>query len=85
MDRPLTCKEFIEFLDDYLSGTQAREARAEFERHLKLCPPCVDYLKSYQATVRLASSLCGEGDGGKVPAAVPEDLVQAILAARKKL
>ena len=44
------------------------------------CPSCVDYLKTYEKTVLLAKSCADD----PVPAEVPESLVQAILAARKK-
>lgn len=80
----MTCKELIEFLDDYYAGDQPAEVRAEFEKHLATCSECVDYLRTYENTVRLAqaASLCDE------PAATaddaPEELIQAILAARSK-
>jgi len=79
----VTCQEIIDFLDDYLAGNQPAEVRAEFERHLSACPYCVDYLKSYDATVQLARSLGAVGRQTP-PADAPEELVQAILAARNK-
>jgi anti-sigma factor RsiW len=79
----LTCKQFIEFLDDYVAHVQPPEMRDEFERHLSICPDCVNYLVSYRMTVRLARS-AGCADGAAPPAEVPKELIDAILAARAK-
>jgi anti-sigma factor RsiW len=80
--RKLTCRELIEFLDDYLEGELAREELESFEAHLAVCPYCVDYLKSYRETVRLGRAALSLD--GPVPDDVPEDLVAAILASRAK-
>jgi anti-sigma factor (TIGR02949 family) len=79
----VTCRDFVEFLSEYLSGELAAAERAEFEAHLAACPACVAYLDTYQKTIRLskASYACR---GDPVPDEVPEQLVQAILAARTK-
>ena len=54
---------------------------AVFQEHMRECPPCEVYLDTYQETIRLGKCIC-EPDGS-MPADVPEELVQAILAARK--
>ena len=77
----MNCREFTEFLMAYLDGELAEDARSSFEFHLHSCPPCVNYLESYQATVRLGRAACEEDHA--LPEDVPEALVQAILAARK--
>jgi anti-sigma factor RsiW len=77
----LSCKEFIEFLDDYASGAQDDAVRSEFERHIKDCPPCADYLREYQQTIGLVKSCC---DAKNAKERAPEGLIRAILAARKK-
>jgi len=64
----------------YLDNDLPDDQRAEFDRHMAACPSCVDYLKTYEKTVQLAKSCADD----PVPADVPESLVQAILAARKK-
>jgi len=76
----ITCREVVDFLQDYLAGGLDAEAAARFERHLSECPPCVAYMKTYQATPAIVeAALKDEGD---VPADMPEDLVRAILRAR---
>lgn len=77
----MTCKEFIDFLTDYLANELPAGERACFEHHLRLCPDCVAYLDSYRETVQLGRAACC-GDQGELPADVPEELIRAILAAR---
>ena len=79
----MTCSEFSEFLDAYLGGEISPAERAEFQRHLKACKNCVDYLATYEKTIKLGKAAFEEPDR-EVPKDVPEDLVKAILAARKK-
>lgn len=84
MSRPLlTCKQLIDFLDGYVDGGLSPDERAEFDRHLALCPPCVAYLEGYRETVRLGRSAFAPGDDA-APADVPDSLVAAILAARAR-
>jgi anti-sigma factor RsiW len=77
MTRMLTCQELIEFLAAYVDGELAAEERARFDRHLAVCPHCVDYLHGYRESIRLGKAAAADVDE------VPEELVDAILAARK--
>lgn len=78
-----TCREIADFLDDYVSGAMPAQLRAEFDYHLELCPNCQRYLASYRETIALGRRAF---DDEAAPArnAMPEDLVQAILAAQRK-
>ena len=79
----MTCQEVADFLMDYLNGELSKTQRALFEEHLGLCPECVAYLRSYEMTIKASKSACApvrDPDTNEVP----EDLVRAILAARKK-
>jgi anti-sigma factor RsiW len=77
----MKCREFVEFVMEYLDGTLGESERRVFEDHVGLCPPCVNYLASYRETVRLGNSVCAPND--ELPPDVPEELVQAILCARR--
>lgn len=79
----MNCREFVEFLMDYLDGALPEEQQAFFERHMRDCPPCILYLDTYRETIRLGREAC-ESPEGPVPDDVPEDLVRAILEARER-
>jgi anti-sigma factor RsiW len=53
----ITCREFVDLLCDYLSGDLAPARRADVERHLRECPPCVAYAETYRITIHLARRL----------------------------
>ncbi len=76
----MTCRELVEFLNDYLDGQLPGPERRRFERHLGDCPDCVAYLTTYRAAVRLGKEVCRCEDES-VPAEVPEQLVRAVLSA----
>ena len=80
----ITCRELIDFLADYIDGSLPASQRSVFEEHLRICPPCVDYLEMYRATLRLEKS-ARNGESSSPAADVPQQLKQAILAARKTL
>jgi len=80
----MICREFTEFLDDYLSGDLHADELAEFESHLAECPSCVAYLDSYQKTITLEKAPFAGRDDEALSAEVPEELVQAILRARPR-
>jgi anti-sigma factor RsiW len=68
------------YLDEELTPGQ----RHEFERHLAICPSCVNYLNSYTATVQLGkAALQSPMSQAETPnGSVPEELIRAIRAAR---
>ena len=76
----MTCREFADFLDAYLSGDLPPAILASFEHHLELCINCVRYLDHYRQSIELGR-LAFEPSGGEIPADVPEDLIRAMLVA----
>ena len=79
----ISCREFVDFLMQYLDEELSPETRASFESHLGDCPPCEVYLDQYRETVALGRKVCEDLDG-PVPGDVPERLIEAILAARPR-
>ncbi len=79
----IRCDELIGFLDDYVEDRLSPDERACFEAHLSLCEACVRYLNGYRDTLRALALVARESD--VVPDEVPEELVEAILAARRSL
>lgn len=82
----ITCKALMDFLGEYVDGELPQQQHEDFHRHLAVCPSCVNYVESYKATRLLAkASLCDPSDPNRAaPAEVPENLIRAVLDARKK-
>ncbi len=78
----MTCREFVDFLMDYLEQSLPTAQREIFEGHFEACPGCVTYLETYRETLRLEKTLWGDDPDARVPEEVPVGLVAAILAAR---
>jgi anti-sigma factor RsiW len=77
----MNCREFTEFLHDYLLGGLVH---AEFDRHLAECPSCVAYLDSYKKTMQLARDAFPSAEDAPPPSDAPEELIQAILRSRSR-
>ena len=72
----ITCRELIDFLDDYIDGQLEPESRESFERHLRVCPSCRAYLASYRDTISLARGIVDD-----VPIEdIPPELLTTVLA-----
>jgi anti-sigma factor RsiW len=83
MTRSITCRELIDFLWRYVEEEASEEEKGEFEYHLARCPSCVAYMNTYRQTVALGRAAY-EGPDDAVPEDVPEELVAAIVAARRR-
>jgi anti-sigma factor RsiW len=79
----ISCREMAEFLDDYTDGRLSPERQAIFDRHLRICGECDAYLASYRETIAMGKAAFEDPDDLALKVA-PENLVRAILAARKK-
>jgi len=79
----LTCRAVLDFLGSYVDDGLTPEQRHEFDRHLAVCPSCVNYVNSYKSTILLGKSsmrLPGESASGDIP----EGLINAIRQARAR-
>lgn len=79
----ITCKEFEDFVLRYLEGELSNKQRSVFEWHLRLCRECREYLAAYQRTQEIAAAVLAP-PSAPVPDDVPEDLITAILDARRR-
>jgi anti-sigma factor RsiW len=79
--RKVTCEHLAEFLMEYVDGRVPDDERFVFDSHIAFCKDCEVYVANYRHTLDLTRELAA-------PAApcepMPEALVQAILAARKR-
>ena len=48
-----TCRDVIERLLDHMEDALDPEARADLERHVRDCGPCLTYLRTYERSRRL--------------------------------
>lgn len=73
---PLTCRDVIEILLDYLEGALGPGVAAALEGHLQDCAPCRAYLRTYRETRRLA----GEAVRAEMPAEMPAEMKDRLRA-----
>lgn len=78
----MKCRELADFLMDYVSGDLPQESRVHFEFHLSKCKNCHEYLVQYEITIKAGRIACDELSD-ELPQNIPDDLVKAVLAARK--
>lgn len=51
------CKECVDFLTDYVDGYLSPETIEKLEGHFSDCPPCLEFLRTFKATVSMAQEL----------------------------
>ena len=78
----LTCKEFDDFMIDYLEGGLPPWQKAMCWLHVKLCRECAYFVKQYRQVVALGREAFDCPDEA-VPDSVPAELIEAALAHRK--
>lgn len=78
----MTCEEFEAALVDYIDGSLRPLARHRVDLHTRLCPHCRRYLRAYDRARRMAGDALRHSEEQALMT-VPEDLVQAILEARR--
>ena len=80
--RPLTCRDVVAILDDYVTQNMSATEWTEVEGHLSSCDDCASYLKSYASTIRMEKSAFSKKAEGEDE--IPEDLVESILRSRRR-
>lgn len=75
--RMITCREFNDFVIDYTENLLSDKQVLLFERHMKVCPMCRNFMKTYIATIKAGEAFFPYNDT-QVPSEVPEDLLNAI-------
>ena len=73
-----TCKEISRLIESYLTDQLAPSLKSEFEKHLSICPDCVNFLKTYKKTVALSGTL----EPSALPAKVRDNVLEFL---RKKM
>ena len=78
----LTCKEFDDFMIDYLDGELPAWQKYLCWLHVKICRECANFVRQYRRIVELEQSAFEFADD-PVPDSVPEELVKAALTRLK--
>jgi anti-sigma factor RsiW len=58
---PLTCRQFVELVTDYLEGALPPAERARFEDHIGCCGWCTTYFVQMRETLTVVGHLDPEG------------------------
>ena len=82
MHSMITCREFEEFIMNYLDGSLPGAQMRKFEWHLRICRECREYLAVYKRTIEIGKAVLGPANES-VPKDVPEDLIRAVLNSRE--
>jgi hypothetical protein len=77
--RMITCREFNAFIFDYTEGYLSEKQLVLFERHMRFCPMCRNFLKTYIAGYS-AGKVLFPYSNLEVPKTVPQGLLDAIGA-----
>jgi anti-sigma factor RsiW len=72
----LTCKEFLQELNDYLDETVDMELRTRLEAHINKCPNCFVIFDSTRKTLRVYK--------GMEPQVIPADVHDRLMRALEK-
>ncbi len=78
----LTCKEFDDFMVDYLEGGLPVWQKFMYWLHVKMCRECAYFIRQYRRVIALGQQAFDSPDSA-VPDSVPEELVKAAMAYRK--
>ena len=73
----LVCKDFVEFVTDYLEGALPRDVHEAVDHHLSRCEGCSNYLEQMRMSIALT---------GRPPdEPLPPEVEAALLAAFRDL
>jgi Putative zinc-finger len=75
-----TCKEITDLIFGYLNDTLSRSVKRDFQRHLRVCPDCVNFLNTYKKTVATSRSLRSE----EIPANVRDNILDFLRKRNRK-
>jgi hypothetical protein len=75
-----TCKEITDLICGYVNDTLSPAVKRDFQRHLRICPDCVNFLNTYKKTVTTSGSLRPE----EIPAEVRDNVLEFLRSRIRK-
>ncbi len=74
----LNCREFEEFIDDYIDGNLPASVSRKVYLHLLACGDCRSYIRAYQRSIEMSKAFCDKLDS-EVLEDVPDELISIAL------
>jgi len=74
----LNCREFEEFIDDYIDDSLPASVSKKVYLHLLACGDCRSYISAYKRSIEMGKALCDKLDS-EIPEDVPEELITFVL------
>jgi len=83
----ISCREFEDFIVDYLEDALTPKQRRLFDAHLVVCHECREYLDAYKTSLDTVKRALEEPNTPEnvdtdVPDELLEDLIGAVIASR---
>ena len=78
----LTCKEFDDFMVDYLDQGLPVWQKFMCWLHVKMCRECADFVRDYQRAIKLGQNAYDAPDE-PLPDSVPEELIKAAMSHKR--
>jgi len=78
----LTCKEFDDFMVDYLEQDLPAWQKFMCWLHVKMCRECAGFVREYHQAIKLGQKAY-DAPNDSLPDSVPEELIKAALAHKK--
>ena len=75
-----TCKEITDLIFGYLNDQLSPRVKRDFQRHLRICPDCVNFLNTYQKTASVTRSIRPE----EIPSKVRSNILDFLRARLRK-
>ena len=74
----LNCREFEEFIDDYIDGKLPSSVSRKVYLHLLACWDCKSYIRAYKRSIEMSKAFCDKLDS-EVLEDVPDELISIVL------
>ena len=75
-----TCKEITGLIFGYLNDGLSRSVKRDFQRHLRVCPDCVNFLNTYKKTASVTRSIRPE----EIPPKIRQNILDFLRERMRK-
>jgi anti-sigma factor RsiW len=79
-DKTMHCHQLQQLLVDYIDGGLPPEIAKEFEKHLEDCKPCLSFIKTYEAAIKITKKI----EPSQMPQELKDKLKSFVLEKLKK-